>query len=116
MAKSQRSYSNAAANSPPARVRVRAETRGRSLIDARGESDYSRTVPAKKIQVGQVWKKDDSGDSYLVTKIYSEALATYAMLRKAGAENERAVKVKVAHNGPSVTLPGFTYAQESGDF
>ena len=73
-------------------------------------------MPPKTIQVGQVWRKDDSGESYLVTKIYNEALTTYAMLRKTGAENERAVKVKVSHNGPSVTLPGFSYAQESGDF
>jgi hypothetical protein len=97
-------------------TRGRRATSGWRRIDARGESVYIRTVPAKKIQVGQVWKKDDSGESYLITKIYNEALATYAMLRKTGAETERAIKVKVSHNGPSVTLPGFSYTQESGDF
>lgn len=69
-----------------------------------------------KIQVGQVWKKDDSGENYLITKVYNEALTTFALLRKAGAENERALKVKVDHHGPAVTLPGFSYAQEADDF
>ena len=73
-------------------------------------------MPARKIQVGQVWKKDDTGESYLVTKLYNEALATYAILRKAGAENERAEKVKVDRKGPTNALPGFTYTQESDDF
>lgn len=73
-------------------------------------------MPARKIQVGQVWKKDDTGESYLVTKLYNEALATYAILRKAGAENERAEKVKVDRHGPISDLPGFTYTQESDDF
>lgn len=69
-----------------------------------------------KIQVGQVWKKDDSGENYLITKVYNEALTTYAVLRKAGAENERALKVKVDHRGTVVTLPGFSYTQEADDF
>ena len=73
-------------------------------------------MAASKIQVGQVWKKDDSGENYLITKVYNEALTTFAVLRKAGAENERALKVKVDHRGPAVTLPGFSYAQEADDF
>ena len=73
-------------------------------------------MPLKKIQVGQVWKKDDSGESYLVTKIYGEALGTFALLRKTGAENEPPVRVKVSHTGATPVLPGFSYTQESGDF
>jgi hypothetical protein len=80
------------------------------------ESLYIRYVPVRKIQVGQVWKHDDTGDSYLITKLYNEALATYAMLRKTGAESERAVKVKVDQRGTSQALPGYTYALESDDF
>ena len=63
-----------------------------------------------------MWKKDDSGENYLITKVYNEALTTFAVLRKAGAENERALKVKVDRHGPAVTLPGFSYAQEADDF
>ncbi len=73
-------------------------------------------MPARKIQVGQVWKKEETGESYLITKVYNEALATYAILRKAGAENERAEKVKVDRRGPVSLLPGFSYAQESDEF
>jgi hypothetical protein len=73
-------------------------------------------VATSKIQVGQVWKKDDSGENYLITKVYNEALTTYAVLRKAGAESERGLKVKVDRHGPAVALPGFSYAQEADDF
>jgi hypothetical protein len=81
-----------------------------------GEGGYSRIVSVKKIQVGQVWKKEDGGDSFLVTKVYSEALATYAVLRKTGAEGEPPLRVKVSTTGAAAILPGFTYTQESGDF
>ena len=87
-----------------------------SRIDALCDSEYSRTVPVRKIQVGQVWKKDEGGDSYLVTKIYNEALTTFAVLRKAGAESEPAVRVKVRHKSGTAVLPGFSYAQEADDF
>jgi hypothetical protein len=73
-------------------------------------------VPVRKLQVGQVWKRDEGGEQFLVTKIYNEALATFAVLRKAGAENEPPVRVKVSHVGQAVSLPGFTFTQESDDF
>ena len=76
------------------------ESYGRCDIDAWVESVYIRSVPAGKIQVGQVWKKDDSGESYLITKVYNEAIATFALLRKTGAEAEGTVKVKVDQRGP----------------
>ncbi|HEX5422167.1 MAG TPA: hypothetical protein VFW94_01350 [Candidatus Acidoferrales bacterium] len=73
-------------------------------------------MPIRKLQVGQVWKKDDGGDQYLVTKVYNEALATYVVLRKAGAENEGTVRVKVTRSGEALLLPGFTFTQESDAF
>jgi hypothetical protein len=73
-------------------------------------------VPARKIQVGQVWKKDDSGETFLVTKVYSEALATFAVLRKAGAETEPPLRLKVARAGQAFSIPGFTFTQESDEF
>ena len=73
-------------------------------------------MPVQKIQVGQVWKKNDTGDNYLVTKVYTEALATFAMLRKTGAEEEARLRVKVEHAGANQTLAGFVYAQEAEDF
>jgi hypothetical protein len=73
-------------------------------------------VPAPKIQVGQVWKKDGSSDTYLVTKIYNEALTTFAVLRKAGSESEGTTKVKIARSAAGQTIPGYSYAQDSDAF
>lgn len=80
------------------------------------ECVYIRKVPVKKIQVGQVWKKNGTGDSFLVTKIYSEALTSFAVLRKTGSEDEPPMRVKVAHSNGTADLPGFTYTQQSDDF
>jgi hypothetical protein len=70
----------------------------------------------KKIQVGQVWKKVDTGENYLVTQLYSEALSTVAVLRKTGAESEARVRVKVERTADGQGLQGFVYAQEAEDF
>jgi hypothetical protein len=83
------------------------------LIDALCDSVYIRSVPAKKIQVGQLWKKEDSGESFLVTKVYNEALTTYAVLRKAGAESEPPLRIKVSRAGAAADLPGFVFTQQS---
>ena len=70
----------------------------------------------KRIRVGQVWKKNDSGDAYLVTKLYNEALSTIAVLRKTGAEMEALLRVKVEHGSDGQTLPGFTPTQDAREF
>ena len=65
-----------------------------------------------KIQSGQLWKKNDSGEIYLVTRTYNEALATIAMLRKSGSETEPMIRVKVERTPKGQTLPGYTPAQD----
>ena len=65
-----------------------------------------------KIQIGQLWKKDGTGETFLVTRVYSEALSTMATLRKSGAENEALVRVRVERALSGQTLPGFSPAQE----
>lgn len=97
-------------------VRFILATSSPAVLTAPASGGYSRTVAVKKIQVGQVWKKDEGGESFLVTKVYSEALATFAVLRKAGSETDPPVRVKVTKTGVAASLPGFSYAQESGDF
>ena len=92
------------------------ESAARCNVDGSREWLYIRKVPARKIQVGQVWKKDDTAESYLITKVYNEALTTYVVLRRTGAESERPVKVKVDNRGPIQTLPGYSDALESDDF
>ena len=37
-------------------------------------------MAVKSIKLGQVWRKDDDGKDYLVTKVYSEVFAQYAVL------------------------------------
>jgi len=52
-------------------------------------------MSVSKIQIGQLWKKDGTGDIYLVTRLYSEALNTMVILRKSGAEDEAQIRVRV---------------------
>ena len=52
----------------------------------------------------------------MITKVYSEALTTFAVLRKAGMEAEAPLRIKVDRKGAVATLPGFTYAQQSDEF
>jgi len=71
-------------------------------------------VAVKSIQRGQVWRKDDDGRDYLVTKVYSEVFSQYAVLRPAEvtAPDAPTVRVKVAKGEQGVSLPGFTFTQE----
>ena len=69
-----------------------------------------------KIQVGQLWKQDTSGDIYLVTRLYSEALNTVAVLRKSGAEGEAQLRVRVERSSKGQTLVGFSPAQEEESY
>ena len=73
-------------------------------------------MAAGRIQIGQVWRKNESGETYLVTKVYTEALATFAVLRKTGAESEAMLRVRVERAGDAQTLPGFSFAQQSDEF
>ncbi|HLX00411.1 MAG TPA: hypothetical protein VKR82_17365 [Candidatus Acidoferrales bacterium] len=65
----------------------------------------------RKLQVGQVWKHDKTGKSYLVTRLYNEALGTIAILRSTEDDKAQPVRVKVSHAGRGLTLPGYSPAQ-----
>jgi hypothetical protein len=74
-------------------------------------------MAVKTIQPGQVWRHDQSGNSFLVTKIYNEALAQYAMLRAAGiSTTAESVRVHVKKTAAGASLPGYTFAQEGEEF
>lgn len=68
------------------------------------------------IQLGQVWRSDESNDNWLVTKIYSEVFASYAVLRKVGGTDADLRRVKVEKSADGATLPGFVFTQESEAF
>jgi hypothetical protein len=72
------------------------------------------TVP--KIQIGQLWKKNDNGDIYLVTRVYSEALSTMVVLRKSGSESDPLVRVKADRAPDGQSIPGFAPAQTEDKF
>ncbi len=68
------------------------------------------------ILLGQLWKFNETGDTWLVTKIYSEAFSSYAMLRKVGGGDSDVRRIKVDKSSEGVSLPGFTFAQEAEAF
>ena len=75
-------------------------------------------MAVKSIQLGQVWRHDQTQQNFLVTKVYSEVFTQWAILRPADATAATAdtVRVKVQKSADSATLPGYTFTQESQDF
>ncbi|MGA2697213.1 MAG: hypothetical protein ABSE92_14210 [Terriglobales bacterium] len=71
-------------------------------------------MSVKSVQLGQVWRKNDNNQDYLVTKVYSEVFTQYAMLRLAEVTAPEAptVRVKVTKATEGVSLPGFTFTQD----
>ena len=81
--------------------------------------DSLRNAPkmsVSKVQVGQVWKRSGSEESFLVTRLYSEALATFAVLRPAGRETAAVLRIKIERKGSGQAIPGFSMAQDSDEF
>jgi len=72
----------------------------------------------KAVQAGQVWRNDSSGANFLVTKVYSELFTQYAMLRPANVSAPQAdtVRVKITRLNEGMTLPGYTFTQDSQEF
>lgn len=69
-------------------------------------------MSVRKIQIGQLWKNLQTGDTYLVTRVYTEALSTIVVLRKSGAEEESQLRLKVERTPDGQGIPGFTPAME----
>lgn len=75
-------------------------------------------MAVKAIKLGQVWRKEADGKNYLVTKVYSELFAQYAMLRPAevSAPEAETTRVKVLKSAEGATIPGFAFTQDTQDF
>jgi hypothetical protein len=75
-------------------------------------------MAVRSIQLGQVWRHDQSARNFLVTKLYNEVFTQYAMLRPAdsSAAQTESIRVKVIQGPEGATLPGYTFTQESQDF
>ncbi len=75
-------------------------------------------MAVKSIQLGQVWRHDESGQNFLVTKLYNEVFTQYAILRRAdsSAASGDTTRVKVSKGNDGVSLPGYTFTQEADSF
>ena len=73
----------------------------------------SMPITEQHIRIGQVWKKVGTEETFLVTKLYNEALSTIAVLRPTGAATDRWCGFG-SNGGPDgQTLPGYAMAQEN---
>ena len=73
-------------------------------------------MSVKKIQIGQLWRKNDTGEVYLVTRVYSEALSTIVVLRKSGAEDEALTRLRAENTAKGPGIPGYSPAQDEENF
>ena len=73
-------------------------------------------MAVSSILLGQVWQLQATGDNWLVTKVYSEVFASYAVLRKVGAGDDEVRRVKVERAPEGVGLPGFIFTQDADAF
>ncbi|MFQ5816603.1 MAG: hypothetical protein ACE5H2_01430 [Terriglobia bacterium] len=69
-------------------------------------------MAVQRIQMGQVWRSNTSGEEFLVTRVYDEVFSTYAVLRKVGVDVGETRRVKVQKTSDGVTLDGYTFTQE----
>jgi hypothetical protein len=72
-------------------------------------------MAVKAIQLGQVWREETSGLSFLVTKVYNEVFSQIAVLRPADASapNAETRRIKVAKTPQGLLLPGYVFTQDS---
>jgi hypothetical protein len=74
-------------------------------------------MAVKSIQAGQIWRENQSGKNFLVTKVYTEVLTQFAMLRAAdSSQPSDTLRVKVQKTAAGATLPGYTFAQDTQSF
>lgn len=73
-------------------------------------------VSVSSILLGQVWQLKATGDNWLVTKVYTEVFASYAVLRKVGGGEADVRRVKIEKGSDGVGLPGFIFTQGSDAF
>ncbi len=73
-------------------------------------------MAVSSIQLGQLWRANDTGETWLVTKVYTEVFASYAVIRKVGGGDADVRRVKVERSAEGVGLPGYVFTQESDTF
>ena len=69
----------------------------------------------KTLQLGQVWREEATGESFLVTKVYNEVFSQFAMLRPTDTADStlESRRVKVTKTPQGLLLPGYVFTQDS---
>jgi hypothetical protein len=75
-------------------------------------------MSVKSVQLGQVWRHEASGKLYLVTKLYREVFAEFAMLREANVSplDNDTTRVRISKSAEGASLPGYIFTQDFSDF
>ncbi len=75
-------------------------------------------MAVKSIQPGQVWRHDETGRTFLVTKLDDEVFAQFVILRHADADaaSGQTLRIKVVKTPEGPTLPGYTFTQDTQEF
>ena len=75
-------------------------------------------MAVKAIQLGQVWRNDETGQTFLVTKLYNEVFTQFAVLRHADADTSKSqtLRLKVVKSAEGASLPGYTFTQDTQEF
>jgi hypothetical protein len=70
------------------------------------------------IQLGQVWRNNETGQTFLVTKLYNEVFSQYVVLRQveSGAAVGQTVRLKVVKGADGISLPGYSFTQDAHGF
>lgn len=84
-----------------------------TLTGARANSYPCKTMAVKTLRLGQVWRRDEDGQNYLVTRVFNEVFTQFAVLRPAEitAPDAPTIKIKVTKNADGCALPGYTFTQ-----
>lgn len=63
---------------------------------------------ASEVKPGQIWRSDENGEEWLVTRTYADGFDSYAVLRIAASESNDTRRIKLRHDSGGEALPGFT--------
>jgi hypothetical protein len=66
----------------------------------------------QRVLLGQVWRKEETGEDFLVTRVGKEVFASFAVMRKVGDEESPSVRINIKKVAEGVSLPGYIYTQE----
>jgi hypothetical protein len=71
-------------------------------------------MTTRKVSAGQMWKSEQTGEVFVVTSLYRDVLASFAMLRaihsSSNESNKRAKVVRIEGGGECIL--GFSIAEQ----